>query len=399
MFPRYRNLPGLWEMPDGTTAINNWLKTQGVTGVPSDAGRATQQIIQTLGGFRGVASLGHIDIVELLNEMSRRPITPSAHHHKFKNRVNNAVRNDIWRHRHFEILVERGAVELGLELKCTKCSSWGWYALKELGYEMKCSLCLRQFEFPIIEPGSSKKARWAYRLIGPFALPDYAKGGYAAALSIRFFSKIIGDHEGAGVTWAAGQELELSPNDKVESDFILWYQRKVFFGNDYRTELVFGEAKSFGGKTVREERVNRDAFQGDDVERMKKLAIRFPGSILVFATMKQAGKLSREEVARIAKLAKWGREYVRGRRQTRAPVIVLTGTELFAFRSLEDAWKRVGGRHAELIRAGWLRADNLRMLADLTQQLYLNLPSYGDWHRTKWEKRAARQKLDDTSRS
>jgi hypothetical protein len=125
---------------------------------------------------------------------------------------------------------------------------------------------------------------------------------------------------------------------------------------------------------------------------MKKLAVRFPGSILVFSTMKQANELSRDEVARIAKLAEWGREYIRERRQTRAPVIVLTGTELFAPFCLQEAWEEMGGRHAQLIEPGWVRAVNLRVLADLTQQMYLNMPSYGTWLDARWKKRAARQK-------
>ncbi len=392
IFPQYRNLPERWEMVDGSTAINNWLKIHGIKAILSDAGRATQQIIQTLGGFWGVASFAHADIVKLLNEISRRSISRSAHHHEFRNRIQNATKNDVWRGRNFESLIERNAVELGLELKCTKCSSWSWYSLKQLDYQMNCSLCLRQFRFPIINPSASSKSKWAYRLIGPFALPNFANGGYAVSLSIRFFSEIVGKSDKADVTWSAGQELELAPNEKVESDFILWYQRKVLFGNDYPTELVFGEAKSFRGETSEEKRSNRDAFQSDDVERMKKLAVRFPGSILAFSTMKQADELSRDEVFRIARLAEWGREYIRERRQTRAPVIVLTGTELFAPFSLRDAWKNMGGRHAQLIELGWVRTDNLRVLADLTQQLYLGLPSYGTWLEAKWKRRAARRK-------
>lgn len=392
IFPRFRNLPERWEMPDGSTAINSWLKTHGIKAVLSDAGRATQQIIQTLGGFWGVASFAHADIVKLLNEISRRSISRSAHHQEFKNRINNATKNDIWRRQNFKTLVERNAVELGLELKCTKCSSWSWYSLKQLDNQMNCGLCLRQFRFPIIDPSAGSNSRWAYRLIGPFALPSYANGGYAASLSIRFFAEIVGKHDLADVTWSAGQELELVPKNKVEADFILWYQRKVLFGTDHPTELVFGEAKSFRGETSEEKRGNRNAFQSDDVERMKKLAVRFPGSILVFSTMKQADELSRDEVSRIAKLAEWGRDYIRERRQTRAPVIVLTGTELFAPFSLQDAWEKMGGRHAQVIGPGWVRTDNLRVLADLTQQLYLNMPSYGTWLDAKWKKRAERQK-------
>jgi len=381
-FPRFKNLPKHWDLLDGTTAINKWLKTRQINAALSDSGRATQQIIQTLGGFWGVASFAHPEIVKLLNDISRKPISRSVHHQEFKNRIQNAIKDDIWRGLNFKDLVEKGAVELGLELKCTKCSSWSWYSLKQLDYQLNCSLCLRQFSFPIVEPSASNNSRWAYRLVGPFALPDYARGGYAASLSIRFFSEILGHHD-VEVTWSAGQELELAPKDKLESDFILWYQRKQMFGNDYPTEIVFGEAKSFG----------REVFQAEDVAAMKKLAVRFPASILVFSTMKEANELSKDEVGRIAKLAEWGREYVWNRRQTRAPVIVLTGTELFASYLLREAWKKKGGRHAQLIEPAWVREENLRVLANMTQQLYLNMPSYETWYDAKLRKKlAARQK-------
>ena len=205
----------------------------------------------------------------------------------------------------------------------------------------------------------------AYRLMGPFALPKYADGGYSASLGIHFFTDIISSSGNrSAVTWSSGQEITLPIGKKIEVDFMLWYQREETLAFNYPTEIVFGEAKSFG----------REVFTPDDVTKMKLLAEAFPGSTLVFATMKE--DLSQEEINRIRKLAKWGRRYDRDRKQTRAPVIVLTGTELFAKMSLEESWKEKGGKHKNLIGSGWVRTENLRVLADLTQQLYLEMPSY-----------------------
>ena len=187
VFPSFRNLPERWELPDGTIAIAKWLQKHGINSTPSEAGRITQQIIQTLGGFWGVSSFAHPEIVKLLNEISRRPSTKSIQHQEFRNRIKQFIKGDLWRHRNFENLVERNAVELGLELHCTKCSNWGWYSLKQLDHQMTCDLCLREFDFPIVEPSIASNSKWAYRLIGPFALPDYARGGYAASLHSIFF--------------------------------------------------------------------------------------------------------------------------------------------------------------------------------------------------------------------
>src|SRR5262249_46448899 len=156
--------------------------------------------------------------------------------------------------------------------------------------KVDCGLCLREFDFPTASPGASDFSKWSYRVIGPFALPDYARGGYSAALAMRLFASLIGFEN--VLTWSAGQELTLDNATKVEADFILWHQRRHPFGHDRPTVTIFGEAKSFG----------RDVFKSDDIDRMKILAERFPGTVLVFATMKAPDELTSKEVRDIAKL-------------------------------------------------------------------------------------------------
>lgn len=379
LFPRFKNSQETWMLSDGTTAINLWLSEQQIKPTLSAAGRATQQIIQTLGGFHGVTSIANGAVIRFLDELSRKPISKSAQHQAFRNRIKKATGQDHWKGGSFNTLVERNAVELGLEIRCTRCSSWTWYSLKQLDYQLSCGLCLRPFKFPITDPSNTDTCKWAYRLTGPFSLPGYAAGGYCAALSLRFFGAILKHGGDANVTWSAGQELESAPGKTIEADFILWYQRTQFFGNNYPTDIVFGEAKSFG----------KDAFEAVDVDRMKTLATRFRGAIIVFATLKQSAELSEGEIERLGELALWGREYLTDSRHTRAPVIVLTGTELFASYSLREAWKAAGGKHGQFSGVGWFRENNLRVLADLTQQLYLNLPPYTAWSELERNKRVA----------
>lgn len=155
-FCKYKNISDLWRLSDGKTAISEWLKNNGVESQISDAGQATQQIINTLGGFRGISSFAHAEVVKLLNKISRRPISPLIQYQKFQNKIKNMVKGDIWRNKNAETLVELGAVELGLELKCAKCSTWGWHALRELDHVVACGLCLNKFSFPTIDPSSSQ---------------------------------------------------------------------------------------------------------------------------------------------------------------------------------------------------------------------------------------------------
>ena len=96
-----------------------------------------------------------------------------------------------------EKLLKKKVIELGMEIKCDKCNKRSWYSLKRLDYSLVCDFCFKSYKFPMIGPilEKNKYSRWSYRVIGPFALLDYAQGGYAVALSIRFFTNIIGRHE------------------------------------------------------------------------------------------------------------------------------------------------------------------------------------------------------------
>ena len=187
IFPKYSNFSEQWDLVDGTTAFNQWLNDKHMSATLSDAGKATQQIIETLGGCWGVSYIAHKGIIELLDEISGRPVTKTAHYKEFENKIGNAINDKRWKKSIFGNLVERKVVELGLELRCSKCSKWSWYSITQLDYSLTCSFCFKQFGFPITNPISGNYSRWAYRLMGPFALPDYAEGGYAASLGIRFF--------------------------------------------------------------------------------------------------------------------------------------------------------------------------------------------------------------------
>lgn len=375
------SLPHFWRVFDGTRAFQEWLKNEDIKAVPSSAGQATHQIVRRLGGLRGVYSIAHGEIVKLLESVSRRPQSRCIHNKEFRNKIKDATKGNIWRGREFRSLVEQKVVELGLELRCTKCSSWSWQALDELNYSIECGLCMQPFNFPITDPSNGQHSRWSYRLVGPFALPDYARGGYAAALSLRFFAVALGFFGGLKMTWSTGQELDFGADGKIEADFMFWYQRlRGLPSRDHPTLTVFGESKSFG----------KEAFEQVDVDRMKQLAMRFPGSVCVFSTMKEASDFSQSERERLRKFTAWGRERIRGKRGSRAPVIVLTGAELFTAHNLNSTWEELGGKHAEFVSRGWTRTENLHTLADLTQQLYLDMDSYSDFLSSKWEKRRAR---------
>lgn len=378
-FPRSRELGEHWRVPIGSGAICQWLESVDIVANPSDAGRVTDQVVRALGGLHGVSTIANRKVVELLDEIARRPVLQSMQYQEFSNKVRNAVGKNIWAASTFESLVARRAVELGMELRCPACLAWSWKSIKQLDFEIECERCRRKFEFPAKEPTNSQKGKWSYRVVGPFALPDFAQGGYASALAMRFLSTIVGSHRDVNLTWSPGLDMKLPGGESIEADYVCWHQRKKFLENDYATEVIFGESKSFRGRATRNGEAGKDAFSAIDVARMKRFAKLFPGSVLIFSTMKEAEELSGEEIRRIRQLAFWGRERILGGLKSRAPVIVLTGLELFAAYSLREAWRSASDRHAELIRPAMVRPENLSTLADLTQQLYLAMPPYGDW--------------------
>lgn len=376
IFPEYHNIQEWWSLKDGTHAINQWLDQHDIKANVSDAGKATQQIIETIGGVSQVFSLTNKNVIEQLNKMANTPLTRSFQINRFENEINKGIEKSTHNPTRSETLVSQKAVELGLELKCSKCDSWNWYKLDNINYNLTCNRCLKTYDFPITKPTKSDFSRWAYRVIGAFALPDYARGGYAASLAIHFFERNIGSIRDLDITWSGGQELTLKSGEKAEADFILWTQEKKLLDLNKPTDIVFGEAKSFA----------KDAFKNSDIQKMKLLAKTFPKSILVFATMKDFDEFSQEEIKRLRKLAEWGRGYDNKNKEIRAHVMILTGLELFIddYIGLSRIWEQKGGKHKELISGSMShRLNNLKFLAELTQQLYLDMPSYYDGLRQK----------------
>lgn len=361
-FPESVNENYFWSFPNGTEATQEWLNALEIKSKVSDAGKATQQIIETLGGVLHIYALANKGIVEKLDEMARKLLTGSFHSNKFKNQIKN-VSNEG----RANLLIAKNVVQIGLELKCSKCDSWSWYKVSDLDYELNCNRCLKNLHFPVTEPTNNQFSRWSYRVIGAFALPDYARGGYSASLAIHFFIRKFDFSHRLKITWSSGQELTFPTGEKAETDFILWSQNEEIINLNRPTEIIFGEAKSFA----------KDSFKEDDFTKMRLIAEKFPKSIIVFASMKSIDQFSQDELDRLREFSEWGRGYNTINKEVRAYVMVLTGLELFIddYRSVKNLWEDKGGKYQEF--AHKLRASSdLKLFAEMTQQLYLDMPSY-----------------------
>jgi hypothetical protein len=364
-------------------AVIGWLKSRGIEAKPSNSGRNAEQVMRSVAGGRGSNLFADEATIKLLDKMAKtiqreadgttaQYPDRTASIGEWKEVLGRRSKAFFSRAK-LSDFTENNIMRVGLSLACPHCAEENWYSVSDVDYEITCERCLDRFSFP--QAGIKfNEGDWRFRVIGPFSVPDYADGAYANVLTLRLFNKTL-NASPTPSTFSAGLNVVYGTS-KFEVDFIGWYSEGKKFWIDPSSVVVFGEAKSFG----------TEVFKERDVQRMKSLAEAIPGSYVVFSMMKK--ELSSNEKARIKKVTKWGRVPQKNG-EPRAMVIVLTATELFADHYLKQTWKEVGGAHAAMVQHPSVNIDDLWTLADLTQQLYLNMPPYWDWRAKRRRKKRA----------
>jgi len=368
----------------GREAMTEWLKQRGVAAEVSKSGRVAEQVLDSLDGFWGAKLLADRETLELLDSMAKSVRKyGDGTVQEFQDRTAAATRwegviarrrQDLWSSNiTLDRFVQANVLKLGLAIECSHCINVNWYAIDDLQETLICERCRRSYPFP---QGTIRftNSPWKFRVIGPYSVPDYADGAYATVLTLRVFAETLGSGH-ASLTYSPGLDLTRDSGGSIEVDFSFWYSRDSFADDQEETVTVFGEAKSFGEKS----------FGPKELEKMHQIAELFPGSFLVFAALKE--ELHQDEKTAIAALAQWGREPLDDGRP-RAPVIVLTGTELFSSWHIENTWKKLPGLRKQIAETGHIHLDNLWTLADVTQQVYLDLPSRSEELRRQWEAEA-----------
>jgi hypothetical protein len=292
---------------------------------------------------------------------------------------------------------------LGVEVQCAICTQRSWHSVDSLEYEILCPKCLSKFKLPVHNPATElkwsyksigpfalpaeddrnhededagAKMEWSYRSLGPFASPKQASGAYCVLLSVGFLC----DHHHPATTPVLSFKGTEDDGKELEADFMMFYRGLAFWEN--ATEFVFGECKTF----------NR--FKGIDIDRMKVISHDFPGAVLVFATLND--EFSAEEKDILIPFVNKCREYSKLDRP-RNPVLLLTGTELFATFGPPRCWSDKAGKSKQFANA---RAypHTLLELCDVTQQIYLDLDSWSkEWNEEFERRRRVGQKTIDGS--
>jgi hypothetical protein len=354
--------------------MTEWFRERGWKVSLSGPGRIAKQLLKQLGGQYGISRIAHKGVIELLGELEKEAGLP---HQAVIQKLKGVIQTGglfFEADRFLESLLSANALRLGTKIQCNVCTRYNWYELNALNYELRCRFCLSDFSPPLESP---KNIKWTYRAHGPFAA-SIAQGAFTVLLTLKQMGVDL--HQAITPLFSYNAEKD---GKNLEADLTFLYKTSSW--RDTCTYVVHAECKSF----------NR--FERRDIKRMKELAGAFPGSALIFATLNSA--LVESEAKLIRALAVSERKK-RFRLKPSSPVILLTGTELFS-RNISANWKNKGGLHEKFSQ--WrLDLSNLSNLADVTQQLYLDLPSWSDWaapEREKLRQKRARKKAEGKERS
>jgi hypothetical protein len=347
----------------------------------SQAGQTCEQVIASLGGLQWVRLIANEDILQLLNQLAHGDLeievaedtpnrkrtvrTAAAPHSRVREVLMRAMDgNADGAAKRLSALVRRNVLKLGVRLGCTECTQKSWYSLEDLSSTLKCPRCMRQFDLPVDSP---PRDEWAYRVLGPFAVENFAFGSYCVAAALQFLAQEVAQ----ACTWIPS--FEMAHGDvKCEADFGM-FLRPTHFSHVKGPLLILGECKTFG------------TFENRDFLRARALAKLFPGAVLCFATLRET--LKPTEKRAISRIAQSGRASLKTGQQTN-PVLVLTRLELFGQFKIGRFTDHYGARSKYAERAFVVR--DLQDLCDFTQQVHLGMESYHDWLDKKRQKRASK---------
>lgn len=332
-------------LPQAEPVVTKWMESKGWEVELSSAGRIAKQMIRQLGGRNATGILATKGIIQLLGEINcgeEKSMLENTLRAKIQKISNQTEYAGTWESI-LQRLINSRVFQLGMEIQCPVCTQSSWYSVKGADYKLQCPKCLEEIHFP----PESKGVKWSYRTLGPFSLPKQAYGAYSVLLTLRFFSNTSLLN---GATTPLMSFVAKRKETEIEADLALFYQASKF--GESKTEVVFAECKTF------------NSFNKRDVGKMRRLGKAFPGTVLVFAALKES--LDQKEQTILCTLVNRQREDRKNNRPFNH-VLILTGKELF----LETLWD------SHLERS--IRRRNLIELCDYTQQINLGMNSWHQW--------------------
>lgn len=380
---KYKDINARLTIPSPESAVISALKRFGIEARPSEPGHVAKQILDHIDGLWGIRLLADAETLETLNTMAggiRRKGVGDAETEELFDRRSKPVRE-------WHALVERrkkqglgvsslddftsrNIIRLGLQSRCPNCANLNWHTLTMVDYEVTCERCQRAYPFP---QSSLQKnnGNWSFRVVGPFAVPDYARGSYGALLALKAISNINMGHDSMAYSTALSLSFD---SVEAEADFVA-LRSPEHHGPRSDPELIICEAKSFGAGPL---------ITAKDIAKLRAIAKKIEGGVIVISVLRN--HFVAEELKLIEPFVRWCRRPAANGKM-RNPVILLTGHEAFCRIDIGLTWKELGGEHAKF--EAFEHRDSLRAFAEATQAIHLGLKSYRTELHEKWEAKRA----------
>ncbi len=166
-------------------------------------------------------------------------------------------------------------------------------------------------------------------------------------LTLRFFTNILRNPTTILTAFKLTKEIEIDLGVIFQSSYM----------GDKKIKILFAECKTF------------NEIRLVDIKRMKKISLKFPGCILIFATLNN--KLSSNEIRLITPLAKKAQKN-RNANKPYNSILILTGNELFSeHEEPPRCWRKLGKKYDDY-NSGKKYFHDIEGLCNATQDLYLN---------------------------
>lgn len=346
-YPSHKNWEHRLELPLAESVFQGWFKERGWDTAVSDNGHIVKHVLKQFGGIWGSKWITNEAVLQLLHDIATQKWLEQK---VFRGLVNKAANKADFLNADSlaKWLVDSNIVKLGVELTCPQCRQRSWFSVSEANYTVDCRQCLESFKLPTEAPD---EIRWAYRGNGAFTSKHGTQGALAVILTLHLFTRSASDQVTPMFSFHAkkgGEEMEID----------LGLHTRIMRGGFPERNVLFVECKSY------------NEFQKADIDRMETFTRSFPGAAMVFATLRR--ELSRAEVTMMTRVAK--RMFnLRLKRGETAPLVILTGNELFSWKEPWDTWKDLGGKFSRY--AHWPHEDEIDALAEATQFFYLGFDS------------------------
>jgi len=219
-------------LPNGFNIFTAVAESVGRKLVLSSAGKTCEQVIAALGGVDRLAVVARSEhVLKLMDNLAREGVEieegdeeEQPRKRLFKSyaligKVLEAVKRanpgplESWQG-NLNALVRFNVLKIGMALRCAKCGNMSWFSLKSIRDKMRCPRCMARFKFPANSPPD--KESWAYKVVGPFAVGNFAQGSYCVASSLHFLKKNICRKS----TWLPSFEMVAPDKTKFEADFV-----------------------------------------------------------------------------------------------------------------------------------------------------------------------------------